>query len=239
MPGILEEGLKKKKDNPFDPNQLTPGNTIPGTSVTADGTPAVRRVDPGETVQGQLSGIMAADSPFLQQARGRAAQVANDRGLLNSSIAAQAGESAAYDAALPVANADAQTYKSAGDLNFGAQNQFGIARFNEGAQSRLMNQQARENLNVETAVQNLRGTQAKELAQLEAQYRQFVQATDSTSRIFAQASQDIKDILVNPDIPAENKQAIVDKHIQLLRAALTVQGGINNLDLQGLLTFEA
>lgn len=68
-------------------------------------------VDPAkQTVQGQLAGILASGNPLLVQAQTRAAQSANKRGLLNSSMAVGAGESALYDAAMPIAQSDADVY---------------------------------------------------------------------------------------------------------------------------------
>lgn len=51
--------------------------------------------------------LTATDSPFMAQAKARGIDTANQRGLLNSSIAVGASQKAAYDAALPIAQADA------------------------------------------------------------------------------------------------------------------------------------
>ena len=58
-------------------------------------------------VSGRLHTLLQSDSPYIQRARTKAKQYANRRGLMNSSIAAGAGETAAIDAALPIAQADA------------------------------------------------------------------------------------------------------------------------------------
>ena len=55
----------------------------------------------------RVSGLIAADSPFIQRAKTEARQAANRRGLLNTSIAIQAGEAAAQAAALPIASQEA------------------------------------------------------------------------------------------------------------------------------------
>ncbi|MDP4076238.1 hypothetical protein [Acidovorax sp. A1169] len=81
-------------------------------------------VSPNETVRSQLQQIIADDSPLMQQARARAMQQSNTRGLLNSSMAATAGESALYDAAMPIATQDASTYARAGEFNAGQANTF-------------------------------------------------------------------------------------------------------------------
>ncbi len=81
-------------------------------------------VAPNETVRSQLQQIIAEDSPLMQQARARAMQTANTRGLLNSSMAATAGESALYDAAMPIATQDAATYARSGEFNANTANTF-------------------------------------------------------------------------------------------------------------------
>lgn len=60
------------------------------------------------SVQGQLDKILSSDSLYLQRAMSKAQAQANQRGLLNSTMAAGAGQAAAIDAALPIAQQDAQ-----------------------------------------------------------------------------------------------------------------------------------
>ncbi len=59
------------------------------------------------SVTTQLEKVTNTDSPLLTQARTRGAQVANRRGLLNSSLGVQAGEAALFDVALPIASQQA------------------------------------------------------------------------------------------------------------------------------------
>lgn len=81
-------------------------------------------VQPNEAVRSQLQQIIADDSPLMQQARTRALQTANSRGLLNSSMAMTAADSAMYDAAMPIATQDASTYARAGEFNSNTKNTF-------------------------------------------------------------------------------------------------------------------
>lgn len=76
-----------------------------------------------QTVAGQLQGLTDPNSPFIAQARAQALQAANSRGLINSSIAQSAADAAAYQAALPVAQADAATYAKAIGYNADQANQ--------------------------------------------------------------------------------------------------------------------
>lgn len=84
-------------------------------------------VDKGTmTVQGQLEGLLAGDNALIQQAKARAMKEANSRGLINSSMAAQAGEEAMISQALPIAQQDASTQFSQGRANQDAENNAGI-----------------------------------------------------------------------------------------------------------------
>lgn len=100
------------------------GMPTTGINLSQVQTATPWEVAKNQTVQSQLEQIIAADSPLMQQARMRALQAANQRGLLNSSMAVSAGESALYDAAMPIAQQDASTYADAGRFNADAQNTF-------------------------------------------------------------------------------------------------------------------
>ena len=86
--------------------------------------------DSNQTVQGQLTGILAANSPLLQQARAASLAQMNQRGLTNSSMAIGAGQEAVIKQALPIASQDATTFANAGQLNTNLANQ--NAQFNTG-----------------------------------------------------------------------------------------------------------
>ena len=75
--------------------------------IPGDNPPSVPFQPEDASVSRQLNQILSADSPLLTRARTRGAQVANRRGLLNSSLGVQAGEAAAIDVALPIASQQA------------------------------------------------------------------------------------------------------------------------------------
>lgn len=89
---------------------------------------------PTETMQGQLSSIMAKDNPLMRLARTSATQQMAQRGLINSSMAAGAGTAAMLDKALPIAQQDSQIYSNRALANQDAtnqQNQFNTAQTND------------------------------------------------------------------------------------------------------------
>lgn len=67
-----------------------------------------------DTVEGRMTGLLETDSPYITRARTRAKLEANKRGLLNSTMAGTAGEAAAIDAALPIAQQDSSQFHEAG-----------------------------------------------------------------------------------------------------------------------------
>lgn len=90
-------------------------------------SPITRQVNANSTVQGQLNNIFSSGNPMLERAKVRAAQAANKRGLLNSSMGVQAGQEAMFNYATPIAQADASTYSKQDLTNQAAENQFATA----------------------------------------------------------------------------------------------------------------
>lgn len=77
------------------------------------------------------------DNPLMAQARGQAMQIANSRGLLNSSIATQAGEEAALGTVLPLASQDADNAAQKERLGMELSSRERIALAQIGSQERL------------------------------------------------------------------------------------------------------
>lgn len=88
--------------------------------------PAQPAVGDSALVSKQLESLLSKDNPLVTMARTSAAQRANAAGLMNSSMAMGAGEAAAFQAMMPVAQQDAQTNANA--QRDAAQNQFTTQR---------------------------------------------------------------------------------------------------------------
>lgn len=100
-------------------------------------------VTPDQTVEGRVESITKKSSPLMQLAETRATAKMNERGLLNSSMAIGAGQTALYEAAMPMAQQDAATFARAGEFNTSQKNQFGLqANDQVNALGRLDKQQA-------------------------------------------------------------------------------------------------
>lgn len=102
-------------DPPQDINAAEIGEYTPYTDVQG-------QVNDESTVEGRLNGLLSQDSNYIKRARTGAAQTANRRGMLNSSMAAGAGEGAAIDRALPIAQQDAASFLKQQFINQGYSN---------------------------------------------------------------------------------------------------------------------
>lgn len=94
------------------------------TASTQLAEPTKWNVTPEQTSQGQLKGILESGSPLMTQAKAQGLQTANQRGLLNSSIAAGAAQGAMIERATPLATQDAQTNAAAAQANQNVENAF-------------------------------------------------------------------------------------------------------------------
>ena len=123
--------------------------------------PVARQVDAKtETIEGRLPGLLASNSPVLQQAQNRTAQQYNARGLLSSRSANQAGQEAVIAKAIEIAGPDAATYTKTGMANQSENNQF----------ARAAQQQAYTEKNqIATSLADIRKQSASDAAALERQ----------------------------------------------------------------------
>lgn len=219
-------------------NTTSSQDALPNNQVAVAGSvgydPAQRTVNPAtDTVAGQLDTVLGSGSPVLQRAQSQALDTANSRGLLNSTMAAQAGTAAMIDAATPIAAADANTYATAGAQNTAAQNtalETGATAANQSSLQNVTNENA-------MALQGLRGTQAGTLADIEANYKTLMQSSASAATVFKGAQDNIAAIQADPNTSTEQKQSAVNSITQLLQASLNTIGAIGNINLGGLLDF--
>jgi hypothetical protein len=304
---------------PADANAAT--TAAPGGATAATYDPNNWNVDSKQTVQGQVGDIIAADSPLMQRAATRADQQMNRRGLMNSSMAVGAGQSAVMDAAMPIATADAQTNAQSANFNanaantsaqFNAGNQQQVNLTNEAATNRAnefnasnqqqttlantaatnranefdagnvqqtslanagaanaamsesnkirqqaatLNQDAGNKLlmqdldnkfktaisNADSAtkleIQALADTTKRDLAGMEATYKQMIASNDQAGALYGKVMQNITDIVNNPDIVAADKTTAIENQKTMLKTGMDVVSAVSGLDLGAILDF--
>lgn len=148
-----------------DYNQLStlPTGQAPTAAQASNYDASTQGVAPDALVENRMTGLLSSNSPYLQEAQTRALQTANQRGLLNSSIAAGAGTQAAIQSALPIAQQDAGAWAQQNLSNQAAQNaakQFNatantdVAKFNADASNAMANARLSAGLESQLSGQN-------------------------------------------------------------------------------------
>lgn len=87
--------------------------------------PFTQEFDESKGVAGRVNSIISSGSPLMKSAQTRAAQAANSRGLMNSSLGVQAGQQALIETAMPMATADAGLFQTQALTNQAAKNTAG------------------------------------------------------------------------------------------------------------------
>lgn len=149
--------------------------------------PVTQDFDESKGVAGRVQSITSKASPLMQTARTRAAQNSASRGLLNSSIGAQAGEQAVIETATPIANADANLFQQQSLTNQAAKNAANTQNANNtinagtsGAQLDVNERQA-EATRAEQARQ-FGVSSGQQQQQIDAQREQFAQQLGMTQQ---------------------------------------------------------
>lgn len=207
-------------------NGGTSGYPVTGQTPVTGGTggyPVTGNVyssfDPStDTTRGQVDSMMQQDSEYLRNAQTKALQIANARGLLNSSMASESGTKAALDAATLIGDATANQYQksklttqelnSRMDLaNLDAASREKIAAINAG-----LDQQKIDSSNISTALSNYRAIAAETNAAINA-------------------------ILVSPTLTAEAKQTAIQNVLMRHDEYLTLQDALTGYKLADLVTY--
>lgn len=229
-----------------------------GTAQAANATAATSQVNQDtDTVQGRVNSIINENSPLMQQAARRAAEAANSRGLLNSSLAVESGQRAVLDAATPIASADA-----------GFMNQQRLANQQATQQTNLQNAQLTTDVSAKNATatnqlqtQNVDnafkiavsnadastkvmleqlGDQTKtNLANIEADYKTLIQTSASASDMYRQSLDAISKVVSDTNMNAQAKATAINGYMGWLKNALNLVGSVNGVDLGDLLNFGA
>jgi len=128
-PGVAAGGILSQ---PATSSTTSTSSTQSSTPTPQSlGLPATWTISPDQTVEGRINNLTDPNNPLIAQARSRALGTMNGRGLLNSSIAMGAADSAAYDAATPIATADAANASKVAGYNTDQKNQFAIKNLDD------------------------------------------------------------------------------------------------------------
>lgn len=197
-----------------------------------------------ETVRGQLNSLLQSDSPFIANARQRAAETANARGLLNSSIAAGAGERAAIEAALPIAQQDAKGFQDQALQNQQNRQQAQVNAQQASLQGILANQSNKlqdvfaqadnrrrmQVMEFEASIrEHLAGVDqrfAVELETLSKEYDVLNRMTEKSGDLYADTLKSLAHVLENDRLTSDQQGAAVDTMLNQLESGLRFINGL-------------
>jgi len=184
------------------------------------------QVTPQQTVQQQAYDVINRDSPLMQQARGRAMQAMNERGLINSSLGIQAGQDAVMDRALQIAQPDAATFARSGEFNAGQQNAWNLAQQELGMKGDQFNQE----LAFKREAMMLDADLKRELMDKETKYKSLLEGDAAFNKQYAMYVDSLYQIDKDPNLSAEAKQAAKFQQARMLEDYATLRGLNLNLD---------
>lgn len=220
------------------------------SSATAYGAaPSAFTVAPNQTVSGQISNIIASGSPLMQEATANANQQMNQRGLINSSQAITAGQSALYQAAEPIAAADAQTYAQAATNTTQAQNaaslqnaqtQSQTSQFNAGQINSALASEAQQANQMAQAMATIQGNEQASIAvqNLTDQNKTLLQTSAAAQNLYQQVISGMATILTNANLNTSQQAAALNDQIAQLQDGLAaLQGIANNQQVTSTLSF--
>lgn len=223
-------------------------------------------VNAEQTVEDRIRRITDPNNPIIAQARAGALAQANDRGLLNSSIATGAADAAAYQTALPIATADAATYAKAAGYNADQSNQFAVKGAELGTQTSIANLNANTNLatanlsannslatakisadtaratallNADTSkyTANLSADNQKVVQQMQLDNQKLLQTNQQAAQAFNTAMQALNNIQMSTTMDADTKTKATQNVWDSVKLQLGVLQGVSGLDLTSLLNF--
>lgn len=188
--------------------------------------PTTREVQDEELVSEQLTDLLDSDNAFIQNARQRGREAAQDRGALSSSIFAGSSERAAIEAGLPIASADAQAFITAASENMAAVNQNTLAKLNSATQQAVTNAQNVTQASISTA--SNRTSASATNAQVSGRQRE-ARIQFETNRIMADSRERIAETQLNAQYSMQQGQFVQQQAMEQLQQ----QGRVDLTQLQG------
>ena len=220
------------------PGTLSPGQPMPSGAAQL-GNPTTWDIDKDQTVEGRIAGIVGdRNNPLQVIARNNAMEQSAARGLVNSAMAASAGEKAAFDAALPIAQSDAATYAKAAGYNADMRNQFAKSNVDADNQFRLQDKQigaekdiALINRETQRQITTLNADLQKDADKIATDNKVLLETNQQASGIMNQAVSAVSAIQNNANMDGATKTQAIANIWRDVQTQLRVIGGVAGLDL--------
>lgn len=170
-------------------------------AAPAAAAPTFQRRD--DSVVNSLTKMMSQDSPLMRQAQTAGLQQANRRGLLNSSMAVQAAQDAAYTAAVPIASQEASQAAAENLANLDASTRI----FLQGQTIDAADRQQQAEIGYQTAMKQLDRSLQEKLAKWNLDETQRGSAAQSVLASQELYNNRINNIMANTNLDAPTREA--------------------------------
>jgi len=184
------------------------------------------------TVAGQLSTILGSNSPYIKQAEQQAREQSAGRGLLNSTLAAQAGRTAAIGAAMPIAQQDAAMYSEFSGRQQQADLNLGTIQAEAILSSAMVEQKAA----IETKQQSINNVFSAQMAGMDAQNKTWMTDLQNTYNEGIVALETAgKKLLLGLEIDAKQSEAVAQHATDvLMNYQVTIENWMSDPDFLNL-----
>lgn len=207
-PGVAAGGILSQ---PATSSTTSTSSTQSSTPTPQSlGLPATWTISPDQTVEGRINNLTDPNNPLIAQARSRALGTMNGRGLLNSSIAMGAADSAAYDAATPIATADAANASKVAGYNTDQKNQFAIKnlddatnRYNIDTSAKTSRDNAQLSADTQVKIKQLDAEQQSKLEEIKSKDNAIIQNSNIASSAYDKYANTLYNNSVNKDMTPE------------------------------------
>ena len=217
--GIINSGNlgNPNANNPVNPYDVAQAQASLATGQGYEATATT--VNQDQTVAGQIKRIIDEGGPLQEQAQARARQDAASRGLVNSSMGVQAGQAALYQAALPIAQQDANTYAAANTATSAARNaaaQFGAAAGNTASSlnAQLQTGAGQNNAGATNAARSM----AQQIGSQQTLAGMQQAAQVYTSQLQSVTQQQLQNVQSNTQLSLADKSTAVQSYLQQLQS---------------------
>ena len=233
----------------------SPANSTSSTSTTSSttstptpqslGLPATWQISPDQTVEGRINNLTDPNNPLIAQARSRALGQMNGRGLLNSSMAIGAADSAAYDAAMPIATADAANASKVAGYNTDQKNQFAIKnlddatnRYSIDTNATTSRDNAKLSADTQLKIKQLDQAQQTQLSQLETQNKALMQNSSVASSAYDKYANTLYNNSVNKDMTPQARYQADQNAFNIYQQQISLAAKLMGVpDVSNLLVF--
>ena len=229
---VVESFNRSKEGTGYDNPQQAAPPSLQAAPPSLQGA-AQATLPQAKTVAGLLDTILAKDSPLMQRAATQGKQFANNRGLLNSSMAGGAAQGAMIDRATPIASQDSQSALSLSQFNAGQTNDMRRQSNDFQIRSNLMEQgqgydlqkmQSQFGYTSQLATQE--AEQALSNLYASSNANAWGVMANNVTDLVGQASAQIQNIQMNPDIEQADKAALIQQVLSNRDTDIAFQGAL-------------